>query len=191
MGFPLKKTETYAYGDYLRWPEDERWELIYGDAYNMSAAPSTRHQLVSGELYRQIANFLSDKACKVLSAPFDVRLPNRNEADEEVETVVQPDISVICDLKKIDDRGCRGAPDFIAEITSPFTASKDNIRKVALYEKHGVKEYWIIHPFDNIVYVRLLNENGRYGSPAIYEALGQLEIATLPGLKIDLELLFR
>lgn len=192
MGFPLKKAETHTYGDYLNWPEDERWELIYGDAYNMSAAPSTRHQLVAGELYRQLANFLSDKTCKVLFAPFDVRLPNHNEADEEIETVVQPDISVICDLKKLDDRGCRGAPDFIAEITSPFTASKDHIRKTALYEKHGVKEYWIIHPFDNIVYVRLLDENGRYSTLSVHDDTeGFLEVTALPGLKIDLKSLFK
>lgn len=191
MGYALKKAESHTYGDYLNWSEDERWELIDGEAYNMSATPSMRHQQVCWELAKQIANFLSDKPCRGFFAPFDVRLPEHNEADEEIETVVQPDISVICDPKKLDERGCKGAPDFIAEITSPFTASKDHIRKVALYEKHGVKEYWIIHPFDNIVYVRLLNENRHYGSPAIYEALGQLEIATLPGLKIDLELLFR
>lgn len=153
----------------------------------MSAAP---HQLIAGELYRQIANFLSDKPCKVIIAPFDVRL-SAEEADDKVRNVVQPDISIICNMNKIDERGCKGAPDFIAEITSPFTASKDHIRKVALYENHGVREYWIIHPYDNIIHVRLLEDNGRYGRVEIYDGTGHLAVKTLPGLEIDLDMLFR
>ncbi len=190
MGLPSEKASTYTYSDYLSWPDDERWEIIEGEAYNMSAAPSTRHQLIAGELYRQIANFLSDKPCKVIIAPFDVRL-SAEEADDKVRNVVQPDISIICNMNKIDERGCKGAPDFIAEITSPFTASKDHIRKVALYEKHGVREYWIIHPYDNIIHVRLLEDNGRYGRVEIYEGTGHLAVKTLPGLEIDLDMLFR
>ncbi len=190
MGLPSEKAETYTYKDYLSWSDDERWELIEGAAYNMSAAPSTRHQVVAGELYRQIANFLYGKSCKVIIAPFDVRLPAGNIADDRIETVIQPDISVICNLSRLDEKGCKGAPDFIVEITSPFTASKDHIRKVVLYEKHGVKEYWIIQPFDNIVHVRILDDNGRYGKVEIYEGKGRLEIKTLPGLEIDLDTVF-
>lgn len=190
MGLPSEKAETYTYKDYLSWSDDERWELIEGAAYNMSAAPAMRHQQVCWELVRQIAIFLSDKPCRGFFAPFDVRLPDTKAKKDDIYTVVQPDIAVICDLSKLDEKGCKGAPDFIVEITSPFTASKDHIRKVALYEKHGVKEYWIIQPVDNIVHVRILDDNGRYGKVEIYEGKGRLEIKTLPGLEIDLDTVF-
>lgn len=190
--------DVYTYADYLAWPEGERWELIEGVPYNMSPAPTRRHQGFAGELLRQIANFLDDKPCKVYPAPFDVRLlPDasqeefRNAADKHVTTVVQPDISVICDPEKLDDRGCLGAPDIIIEILSPSTAAKDQIQKVALYERCGVKEYWIVHPTDNTVTIRRLNKQGKYGIPEIYEGKGSLAMRTLEGLDIDLDRVFR
>ncbi len=189
MALALKK-ETYTYSDYLRYTEDDRFELIAGEVYDMSPAPSRRHQEVSGELFKQIAVFLTGKSCRVYSAPFDVRLSEADETDEECSTVVQPDIAVICDHKKLDDKGCKGAPDFIAEIISPYTASKDNITKAALYEKHGVKEYWIVHPLDNIIIVRQLSENGLYAPPAFYKGKGTLKLAVLPDLAVDLDALF-
>ena len=189
MGLALKK-ETYTYSDYLRYTEDDRFELISGDVYDMSPGPSRRHQEVSGELFKQIAVFLTGKSCCVYSAPFDVRLSEADESDETCSTVVQPDIAVICDHKKLDDKGCKGAPDFIAEIISPYTASKDNITKAALYEKHGVKEYWIVHPLDNILIVRHLGKNGQYAPAAFYEGKGTLKLAVLPDLAVDLDALF-
>ncbi|MDM8541312.1 Uma2 family endonuclease [Desulfococcaceae bacterium HSG9] len=189
MALALKK-EIYTYSDYLRYTEDDRFELIAGEVYDMSPAPSRRHQQISGELFRQIANHLVDRQCSVYAAPFDVRLTEADEADEECSTVVQPDISVICDHEKLDDKGCKGAPDFIAEIISPYTASKDNITKAALYEKHGVKEYWIVHPVDNILIVRHLDENGKYTPAVFYEGQGTLKLAVLPDLEIDLDALF-
>ncbi len=189
MGLALKK-ETCTYSDYLRYTEDDRFELIAGEVYDMSPAPSRRHQEVSGELFKQIAVFLTGKSCRVYSAPFDVRLSEADETEEETSTVVQPDISVICDHKKLDDKGCKGAPDFIAEIISPSTASKDNITKAALYEKHGVKEYWIVHPLDNIIVIRRLGENGKYTPADFYEGKGTMELAVLPDLAIDLDTLF-
>ncbi len=184
------RKEIYTYSDYLRYTEDDRFELIAGEVYDMSPAPSRRHQEVSGELFKQIAVFLTGKSCRVYSAPFDVRLSEADETEEETSTVVQPDISVICDHKKLDDKGCKGAPDFIAEIISPSTASKDNITKAALYEKHGVKEYWIVHPLDNILIVRHLDENGKYTPAAFYEGKGVLKLVVLPDLAIDLDALF-
>jgi len=184
------KKEIYMYSDYLRYTEDDRFELIAGEVYDMSPAPSLRHQQISGELFRQIANHLIDRQCSVYAAPFDVRLTEADEADEECSTVVQPDISIICDHEKLDDKGCKGAPDFIAEIISPYTASKDNITKAALYEKHGVKEYWIVHPLDNILIVRHLDENGKYTPANFYEGQGTLKLAVLPDLAIDLDALF-
>jgi len=191
MALPARKeVERYTYGDYLNWPDEERWELIEGEAYDMSPAPSRWHQQIAGELFKQIAVFLTGKKCEAYFAPFDVRLPRADEDDSETMTVVQPDIVVVCNPAKLDNRGCRGAPDLVVEILSPFTASKDQIEKLALYEKHGVKEYWIIHPTDNLLTVRLLEEDGKYGIPAIYEGKGSLEVATLPGLTVNLDAVF-
>ncbi len=181
----------YTYGDYLTWPEEERWELIDGIPWNMTAAPSRAHQEILGDLFRQISTFLLDKTCLAFFAPFDVRLPEAGEADDDITTVVQPDLSVICDPAKLDERGCRGAPDVIMEVISPATAVRDQIHKVALYEKHGVKEYWLVHPTDRLVTIRLLDAAGRYGMPRIHEAKGRLPVATLPGLEIDLDEVFR
>ncbi|MBI4778090.1 Uma2 family endonuclease, partial [Candidatus Desantisbacteria bacterium] len=131
MGFEArKKEERFTYGDYLKWPDDQRWELIDGVAYDMSPAPSRKHQKVVGELFAQFHSYLKDKSCEVYVAPFDVRLPEVDEgvaplaADEEIITVVQPDIVVVCDRDKLDDRGGRGAPDIVIEILSPWTAKQ-------------------------------------------------------------------
>ena len=185
-----KSEDRFTYGDYLKWPEGERWELIDGVAYDMTPAPGMQHQVISSRLHGQIFEFLKGQSCIVFSAPFDVRLPEANESDDEIVTVVQPDLLVVCDKQKIDDRGCRGAPDFIIEIISPSTAAKDQIQKVALYERHGVKEYWLVHPVDQLVTVRLLDENGKYGIPLIRAGKECLAVATLPGLEIDLDAVF-
>jgi hypothetical protein len=117
MGLPALKGDTiYTYKDYLGWGYNERWELIDGVAYNLSPAPSRTHQEVSGELFATIHNHLKGKECKVYHAPFDVRLPEANESDEDTRTVVQPDIVVVCDKAKLDDKGCKGAPDLIRQI---------------------------------------------------------------------------
>ena len=194
MALPAPKQEEklYTYGDYLTWPDEERWELIEGVPYSMSPAPSRKHQQISVELTRQIANFLSNSEgeCEVYSAPFDVRLLEADEDDNEIKTVVQPDIVVICDPDKLNDRGCKGAPDFIVEIISPSTTAKDQINKVALYEKHGVQEYWIIHPTDKLLSVRLLSEDGKYSALEIFEGKGARDIKALPGLIINLDAVF-
>ncbi len=191
MGLPkLKQDDVFTYGLYKNWPEDERWEIINGVPYNMSPGPRRIHQKISGALFNKIYNFLDKHDCEVYDAPFDVRLPDHDEADDEVLTVVQPDIVVICDEKKLDDAGCRGAPGFIIEILSPSTASKDQIEKVDLYEKHGVKEYWIVHPTDKILMVRLLDETKKYQVPLIYDSEKVVEVNSLPGLKINLKEVF-
>ena len=182
--------QRLTYADYCRWPEDERWELIDGVAYNMTPAPSLAHQRVSGELSRRIANFLIDKVCDIYSAPFDVRLPEGDEADGDVVTVVQPDLAVICDPDKLDDKGCRGAPDWIVEVLSPSTAAKDQVKKAELYQRHGVREYWTVHPVDRVVTVRVLDQAGRYSGLKIVEGKGQLGVNVLPELAIDFDLVF-
>ncbi len=190
MQLAVRKEIPYTYGDYLNWPDEIRCELIEGVICDMTA-PSRHHQQISMELARQIANFLIGKTCQVYAAPFDVRLPEEDEDDNDVTTVVQPDIVIVCDPKKLDRRGCRGAPDFIAEILSPSTAAKDQIQKTALYEKHGVREYWVIHPADKMIFVRVLGNKGRYGVPEIHEGKGRLPVAVISELEIDLDMVFR
>jgi Uma2 family endonuclease len=180
--------ERYTYGDYLNWPDEERWEIIEGVPVSMSPAPVRIHQKILTEILVQLHDRLTTSDCEVYPAPFDVRLPEKDEADEEIMTVVQPDIAVICDAEKLDDKGCRGAPDFIIEIISPSTASHDQIKKVALYEQHGVREYWIVHPVDKLVIMRRLNSEGVYPAPDIREITGKLTVSALEELELDFAL---
>ncbi|WP_040295226.1 Uma2 family endonuclease [Beggiatoa alba] len=181
-------SEIFTYGDYCQWSDGERWELIHGTAYAMTA-PSRIHQKVVLELGRQISNFLQGKPCEPYIAPFDVRLPQKNEVDEEINTVVQPDISVICDPQKLDDKGCRGAPDWIIEILSPSTAFKDMDTKRTLYESHGVREYWLIHPIELWGMVYLLNNEGFYGVPHMFQLENETKVSIFPELQINWQFL--
>jgi Uma2 family endonuclease len=183
----LKKDQRYTYADYLAWPDDERCELIDGVAYSMSPAPGSRHQDVSRELLVILAQHLKGKSCRVYDAPFDVRLPEKNNtSDNYIETVVQPDIIVVCDRSKLDDKGCKGAPDLVVEILSPSTGGKDLTVKYDLYERHGVKEYWIIHPIEMTLFVYHLNESGFYGIPDRYASDDKVPVPLLGELVIDL-----
>jgi Uma2 family endonuclease len=186
MSNALKKPDEethYTYADYRQWDlaPGERYELIDGAAYAMSS-PNDEHQAISMELSRQIANFLRGKPCKARSAPYDVRL--FYQEDELDDTVVQPDISVICDEKKLGTEGCRGAPDLVIEILSPSNTSEEYIRKFNLYLEAGVREYWIVSPKEKIVQVNLL-ENGAYRS-VIYKAGEALPVSVLEGLSVTL-----
>jgi Uma2 family endonuclease len=189
----LKKEELYTYADYLTWDDDKRWEIINGVVYDMSPAPSTKHQLISLEIASQIRNFLkkTNNACVAFHAPFDVRFPEGIKRIDKIVDVVQPDIVVICDRYKIDEKGCHGAPTFIIEILSPYTSSKDKEVKLKLYEKNSVKEYWLIDPTYNTVIVYFLERSGRYGKPSNHIKQGTLEVKSLEGLIIDLDLVFQ
>jgi Uma2 family endonuclease len=184
---PVDGETHYTYADYRQWElkEGERFELIGGEAYAMSS-PNDAHQAISGELFRQIANFLHGKPCKVFAAPYDVRL--FYQEDEQDDTVLQPDISVICDEKKRGSEGCRGAPDLAIEILSPSNTSDEYVRKFNLYLKAGVREYWIVSPEHKVVQVNIL-ENGIYRS-AIYDAGAVLPVSVLEGLSITLSEVF-
>ena len=191
MGQPdVKSTKKYTYGDYLTWPEGERWEIIEGTAY-MCAAPNRAHQKVSSIIGGMLYVYLQDKTCEYYAAPFDVRLPKEKQNDKETENVVQPDIVVICDISKLDDKGCKGAPDFIIEILSPSSLSVDYITKLHLYEKHGVREYWIVHPVDKVVMVYLLNKKGKYEMPVIYMQTDKIKVSIFDELTINLEEVFK
>lgn len=187
MAIP-KPEEKYTYEDYLSWPQTERWELIYGIPYAMSPAPSRLHQQISVELTSQIHNFLRGKSCEVYSAPFDVRLP---EASGKNDTVVQPDISIICDQDKLDDLGCQGAPDLVIEILSPATASKDLREKLSLYELSGVKEYWVVDPHDKVVMVFSLDKNLQFGKPRVYSASDEIKSIAIQNMSIKLQPVFK
>ncbi|NLI76269.1 MAG: Uma2 family endonuclease [Candidatus Riflebacteria bacterium] len=185
-GSPGRGRKKFTYGDYCSWGDEGRWELIDGTAYDMTPAPSRTHADVAGDLFVVFKNFLKGNPCKVYAAPFDVRLPKGKEADDEVTTVVQPDVLVVCDEGKLDEKGCRGAPDFVIEVLSPSTASKDCIKKRALYEKHGVKEFWLVDPANRLVTVYQRGEDGTFGKPALYAEEDTITVGLFPGLKIDL-----
>lgn len=187
MPLPQKK-EKYSYKDYLNWSEEERWEIIDGAAY-MQAAPSRIHQEISGELHRRFANYLQGKPCRVYHAPFCVRLDAEKD-DNDIINVVEPDITVVCDSSKLDERGCKGSPDMIIEILSPSTGKKDKVIKFNKYEKAGVKEYWILEPDQKLVSVFLLQSNGRYGRPEMYTDEDQIKVSIFPDLTIELDAIF-
>ena len=202
MGLPMTRRDAhFTYGDYREWPEDERWELIDGVAYNLCAAPSLYHQYIAGELFRQMANFLKGKPCKVFIAPFDVLLPEWPEQDEdEVDTVVEPDIVVFCDHEKLYPKGARGAPDLVVEVLSPWTSKKDLNEKFRLYERVGVREYWVIDPESRSLQAYRLEEQRsrrpaegtvrRFGEALIMVGGGHIPSLVLEGYVLELASLF-
>ena len=193
MANPAARLDVrYTYADYLTWPANERWELISGTPYAMSPAPSRKHQAITLELSRIIANHIKAQGgpCKVYAAPFDVRLPQANQAVNEIDTVVQPDIVIICDATKLDDKGCLGTPDLVVEIVSPATVRKDMIEKLNLYEQHGVKEYWLVFPKEQLVSVYQLDDNKAYGKPEVYTTETPAPIEILTGLVVNLAEVF-
>ena len=184
MALQQRDDQYYTYGDYRTWPEDLRYELIDGTAWLMSPAPGRRHQEMVGELYYQVRQALEGKHCRTYLAPFDVRLPRGNEADDAIDTVVQPDVLVVCDRDKLDEAGLRGAPDWVVEVLSPSTAAHDQTRKLAVYERSGVAEVWLVHPTDRML-TRYRLGDGRYGRPEIQELEGTTAVANLPDIVID------
>jgi Uma2 family endonuclease len=186
-----KLDERFTYGQYCQWDDGERWELIDGVPYNMSPAPVRRHQGILMRVSLIVGNFLAGKPCQVYFAPFDVRLPDLSDQDDsDVLTVVQPDLVVICDEKKLDDRGCRGAPDLVVEILSPSTSRKDIGVKFSLYERHGVREYWVIHPAEESLMVFTIGADGKYGRPQGYGRGDLVTSTVLEGLELNLEEVF-
>lgn len=183
MSLPQRDQAHHTYADYRTWSEDTRYELIDGIAYLMAPAPDLAHQEVVGEVFFQLRRALEGTPCRVFIAPVDVRLPKAHEEDGQVDTVVQPDVLVVCDPSKLDRRGVRGAPDLVVEVLSPATSGHDQGLKRTIYEQAGVREYWLIHPIDRLV-TRYLLEDGTYGKPAISDLAGEMPIAILPGITI-------
>jgi Uma2 family endonuclease len=183
----------YTYADYLSWADDNRREIINGVVYDLFSAPRSWHASVTMNLATIVNWFIKKRKgkCRVYHAPFDVRFPKNGEvADNKIYTVVQPDICVVCDPKKIDEAGCIGAPDLIVEVQSPSTAKRDLSEKFKLYEESGVREYWVVYPRVKGVTVFLLQEDGKYNEGTTYEYTGKVPVSIFDGLEIDLEELF-
>lgn len=186
----LDPNGTYTYADYLKWQFNESVELIKGKLHRISPAPKRAHQLAVSHLLAGISVYFGEKSCDIYTAPFDVRLPVRNERKpNHLHTVVQPDICVICDSSKLDDDDCLGAPDWIIEITSPRTVRNDFREKFDLYEESGVREYWIVRPKEKAVNVYVLEE-GQYALVDVYEA-GDIPCCIFPDLLISHDRIFR
>jgi len=188
MVLPAKQ-EQYTFADVLTWDEGENIEIISGKAF-MMATPSRIHQKISMELSRQLANFLERKSCEVYPAPFSVRLFEQDgDSPENVDTAVEPDISVVCDRSKLDKHGCKGAPDMIIEILSPSTRRHDRLTKYNLYQRAGVREYWIVDPTDKSVQVFTL-EDGRYAAKDFGAVGDKVKVNILEDCVIDLSEVF-
>jgi Uma2 family endonuclease len=164
---------TYTYADYLTWKFDEMVELIKGKIFKMAPAPKDIHQSISKDILADLLYFLKPKKCQARFAPSDVRLfKTVNEPVNKIETVVQPDIYVVCDPSKLDEQGCNGAPDWIIEILSPSTLAHDYKTKYDLYEENGVLEYWIVNPKTKVIERFVLN-NDKYEDAGVYKVKGE------------------
>ncbi|MBM2834175.1 MAG: Uma2 family endonuclease [Candidatus Brocadiaceae bacterium] len=180
MGHPSvkKATQKYTWDDYRTWPDNERWEIIDGVAYNMTPAPSVKHQNVAGNFFSQLKQKLANKTCKPFIAPVDVIL---SEYD-----IVQPDVFVVCDKNKITEANIKGAPDLVVEILSPATALKDLREKKNLYEKFGVKEYTVIDPLEEYVERFCLGGDGIYNKGEVFGPQEVLPLKSLEGIEVNL-----
>jgi Uma2 family endonuclease len=174
------ENQRYTYADYLVWDASQRAELINGQVYLM-ASPSPSHQTICFELGRQLGNFLEGKKCRAYPAPFDVRLfEKEGDQPEDVDTVVQPDLTVVCDQSKLDQHGCKGAPELVIEVLSPSSRRHDRLEKLHLYQKAGVPEYWIVDPDNRSVQVLLLDSDG---SLKLHEDYGPTDVAKVNALE--------
>lgn len=183
----LDLTKKYSYSDYLLWKFEEQVELIKGKIFKMSPAPARKHQNISWNLTLILGNFFQNYPCKAFHAPFDVRLPSKSE--NKIYTVVQPDICVICDLSKLDDKGCLGAPDLVIEILSPGNSDREMKDKFDLYEESGVKEYWIVQPEGKWVNIYVL-ENGRFITHRPFIASDTIKSQVFKDLEFPAEKIF-
>jgi Uma2 family endonuclease len=187
----LDLNKQYTYADYLTWQFEERVELIKGWIWKMSPAPLRQHQDISGNFFGQLFNYLKNKPCKVYAAPFDVRLISKqqNTTNQSIVSVVQPDISIVCDLSKLDEKGCVGAPDLIIEILSPGNSKKELKDKYNLYEENGVREYWIVAPAYLSISVYDLVDDVFKLRDTYYEG-DEIPVGIFQGFSIDSKQLF-
>lgn len=190
MALP-KEEERFSYAHYLTWDDGKRGELIDGIAFDIAPGAGVEHQDVLGALHLLLGNHLHGKPCRVFLPPFDLALPEHpDDPDSAIFDVVQPDLMVVCDKKKITPRGIRGAPDLVVEILSPSSSARDLREKFDLYQRAGVKEYWVISPHERFVQVFTLGDTARYGAPTVWTPPDTLAVGVLPELTIDLAEVF-
>lgn len=185
--------KRYSYADYLTWLDDVRRELFNGVVKLMTPAPSSKHQELSTNLVSICWNFLRHKPCKIYHAPSDVRFPTykKNTDNDQIFTVLQPDLYIVCDLSKIDERGCLGAPDMVIEIVSAKSSQRDTKDKFEIYQEHGVREYWIVNPNDENVTVFVLDDQSKFQFVGMYAGDDKIPVNIFNGeLKIDLTEVF-
>ena len=191
----LDLTASYSYADYLTWQLNEAVELIKGRIQLMSPAPNVKHQQLSIYLSSRLFYYFENKDCQVFSAPFDVCIYDSTKsllANKEITTVVQPDICVICDNSKLDEQGCNGAPDWIIEILSKGNSKKEVKIKHALYAESGVKEYWLVYLYEEVIQQFVLNDDIRqYQLVNSYAGDDVVTAYLFPDLVIDLQTLFK
>jgi len=185
----LDLNKIYSYADYFKWPFEDRVELIKGKIFKMSPAPNFDHQVLAGEIYGNLRDFLKKQKCKAFVSPFDVRFPRKSKEDKDIFTVLQPDVCVVCDTSKYDKRGCVGAPDIVVEILSPSNNEKELKNKFDIYEESGVQEYWIVSPQDKTFLVNRLVD-GHYVTSRPMVAGDIVTTTVLPGFEMDLKELF-
>ena len=185
MGEPvLKMDDHFRYKEYKTWPEDERWELIRGEPFRMQA-PSTAHQKLLLDLATVLNVWFKGKPCRPFIAPVAVLLQDQaDQAEDEVDTIVEPDLLVVCDPEKVKHSGIHGAPDWVLEVLSPSTSWRDQTEKRALYEQHGVKEYWIVNP-DTLDITIFRLEDGRFAKPEGASLKEPVPVGLFPGLVLS------
>lgn len=187
---PFTEFGVYSYADYLTWEIDEMVELIKGKVFrSAAAAPRRKHQEVAGLLYSRLLVHLQGKNCKAFIAPFDVRLPDKSKRNEDIFTVVQPDICVVCDRAKLDEAGCVGAPDLIVEVLSPGNNKKELKNKYEVYEESGIQEYWIIHPIEETLQINTMT-NRKYKPSRLFTHGDLVKSSCISGFELDLEEFF-
>jgi Uma2 family endonuclease len=188
----LDPAKRYTFADYLTWMDDKFRELIDGFIHLM-CYPTELHARISSSLHYFTTAFARKRKgkCRIYHAPFAVRLPIDGATDDDkIYNVFLPDICVICDLSKIDEKGCIGAPDLVVEVLSPSTAKNDWNKKFKLYEKSGVREYWIIDPKKKTLHLFLLQSDGKYDAGTVYQSNQKAPMHIFEGLVINLRELF-
>ena len=188
----LDLSKKYTYADYLTWQFQERVELLRGRIFKMSPSPNTKHQRISREIFLEIGFFLRKKSCEVFSAPFDVRLPlpPKKIKKGKTDTVVQPDITIVCDKSKLDKQGCNGAPDLVVEILSPGNTKKEMKNKLEVYQYAEIPEYWVVHPTEEYVIVYTLNDKKKYIGSTPYTDEDIVKSKVLKGFELNLSDVF-
>ncbi|MFZ4543202.1 MAG: Uma2 family endonuclease [Saprospiraceae bacterium] len=185
----------YTYSDYILWKFQERVEILKGKIFPMSA-PSVKHQRLSGDLQFIIRQYIikSENNCEVFTAPFDVRLPlpTNKILTNKIDTVVQPDLCIVCDKSKLDEKGCIGAPELIVEILSLGNSKREMKSKFELYENAGVLEYWVIDPEHNLAFIYFLDQQSKKFIPSLaFSDEDIINSKIFTNLSVNLEELFK